>query len=385
LKPGIYLSLAIAAILVVGVVSYLEDSGPRAPSNAVLRVGYPESVDEGDVVDLYAFQLLASEGVKVTPTYYGSPPLNYEGLVAGQQDVIFDETMGSLLSGQNTTCVGGTWLGGPYLAIAGEGITKPSEMLGKTAADFGPGSILRDLNEYWFARAGIQVSTAGTSPNSVYLENSGVDLVTLNDLLTGQAQEIVLDDFIISDLSGVNDTAHHGPFHVLFTAPNTVFAHCYAVKDSWLSDPSNQLILEKFLAAAYQAQRHFISNPDQFVTFAEEQMGENSSSEVQFVSTYYPGQMVYWPYGLYNLQGNQSLQAKYNDTNQFFATAGLLANPVANESVGPFGVFNKYFELKALEMLGPYDYPKESWVTPAFESEIQSWVPPWMTGSGNST
>lgn len=373
-------------MLVIAVAFYAEFSGPSgARSGTTLTVGYPESVDEGDVIDQYAFQLLASEGVNVAPTYYGSPPLAYEGLVAGQQDVIFDETMGSLVTGQDTTCVGGTWLGGPYLAIAGDGITSPSQMLGKTAADFGPGSILRDLNEYWFARAGIPVSTAGPSPNSVYLENSGADLVTLNDLLTGNAQEIVLDDFVISDLASINDTAHHGPFHVLFTAPDSVFASCYAVRDSWLSDPANQVALEKFLAAVYQAQRYFISNPGQYVTFAEQRLGANSSSEVQFTSTYYPGHMVYWPYGLYNLQGNQSLQAKYNDTNQFFMTAGLIAAPVANDSVKPYGVFNKYFEFKALQMLGPYAYPDETWVTQAFASEVQAWVPPWMGGVGNFT
>ena len=374
-----------AAILVIAAAAYAEFSLPSSHSTQTLKVGYPESVDESYVIDRYAFQFLSSEGVDVIPTYYGSPPLGYEGLVAGQQDVVYDWTMGSLVTGQNTTCVGGTALGGPYLAIAGDGITKPSQLLGKTAADFGPGSILRDLNEYWFAKAGIPVTTAGPSPGSVYLENGGVDLVVLNDLLTGRAQEIVLDDFVISDLSSINDTAHHGPFHVMFTSPDSVFANCYAVRDSWLSDPANQLVLEKFLGAVNQAQRHFISHPDQFVTFAEEQLGANSSAEIQFTSTYYPGHMVYWPYGLYNLQGNQSLQTRYAATNQFFASTGLIAGPVANDSVKPYGVFNKYFELKALRMLVAYPYPEESWVTPAFTSDIRAWVPPWMTAVTNST
>ena len=384
-----YIPLILVVILVISIGSYallsLLAPADHGQGQVTLRVGYPEAVDESDVIDVYAFQLLAKEGVSVIPTYYGTPPLGYEGLIAGQQDVLFDETMGSLLTGQNTTCVGGTWLGGPYVGLVGDGITKPSQMLGKTAADFGPGSILRDLNEYWFTQAGIPINTAGPSPNSVYLENSGGDLTTYNDLVTGQAQEIVLDDFIISDLSAINDTAHNGPYHVLFPPLDSAYASCYAVRDNWLSNPANQLVLEKFLAAIYQAQRYFVSNPSQFVPFANQQLGNGSSAEVQFASTYYPGHMVYWPYGLFNLQGNQSLQAKYNGTNQFFITAGLLAGPVANDSVKPYGVFNKYFELKALQMLGPYQYPNESWVTPTFASDIQAWVPSWMGGMANST
>ena len=181
----------------------------------------------------------------------------------------------------------------------------------------------------------------------------------MHDLETGQAQEIVVDDFILSDLQSpsVNNTAHNGPFHVLFYSPTDFFNSCYAVRDDWLSISSNQLVLEKFLAAIYQAQRYFISNPGQFVTFAEQQLPETPASEIQFASTFYPSHLAYWAYGLYNLEGNESLQVKYNNTNNFFITAGALKTPAANDSVQPYGVFNKYFELKALQMLGPFTYP----------------------------
>ena len=133
-------------------------------TNVTLRVGYPDSLDESDVTDQYAFQLLAAQGIHVIPTYYDNPPLSYKGLLAGQQDIAYDETMGSLISGQDTTCVGGYELGGVFLAIAGDNITSPSQLLGKTAADFGPGSILRYLNDYWFSQAGIPVNTVGPEP-----------------------------------------------------------------------------------------------------------------------------------------------------------------------------------------------------------------------------
>ena len=103
-----------------------------------LRVGYPNTLDESEVSDEYAFQLLAAQGIQVIPTFYDNPSLSYKGLVSGQRDIAYDETGGSLLSGQNTTCVGGYMLEGTYLAIAGGGITSPSQMLGKTAEDFGP-------------------------------------------------------------------------------------------------------------------------------------------------------------------------------------------------------------------------------------------------------
>lgn len=383
-----YVPLFVAIILGLSVALGLLFLLPSSHASVTLKVGYPEEVDESDVTDQYAFQILASEGIQVTyTTYYQNPPLAYEALLTGQQDIIYDETMGSLVSGQNTTCVGGYQLGGIFLAMAGDGISSPSQMLGKTAADFGPGSIMRDLNDYWFARAGIPVNTLGPDPGSVYLEASNGDIQTLTDLETGKAQEIVADDFILSDLQspGINNSAHNGPFHVLFYAPSSVYTSCYAVRDKWLSNPSNQILVEKFLAAIYQAQRYFISNPKQFVTFAEQQMPETSSQEIQFASTFYPAQLAFWPYGSYNLQGNQSLQAKYNNTNEFFITAGVLKAPVANDSARPYGVFNKYFELKALQMIGPYSYPDESWLNVTFASEISEYVPSWMYATNITT
>jgi ABC-type nitrate/sulfonate/bicarbonate transport system substrate-binding protein len=376
-----YILLAIPIVLVLSAVAYSQLSVP-SHSSVTLNVGYPDEFDESDVTDQYAFQLLASQGIQVTYTTYGNPPLAYKALLAGQQEIIYDETMGSLVSGQDTTCVGGYELGGVYLAVAGDNITTPSQLLGKTAADFGPGSILRDLNYYWFSQAGIPVNTVGPNPDSVYLEAGGQNVETLHDLETGQAQEIVVDNFILSDLQSpsVNNSAHNGPFHVLFYSPTNIYSTCYAVRDDWLSNPSNQLILEKFLAAIYQAQRHFISNPNQYVSFAENQLPETSAAEIQFASTFYPAEFAYWPYGLYNLQGSQSLQTKYNNTNEFFITAGALKSFVDNDTVQPFGVFNKYFELKALQTIGPYTYPNQSWVNSNFESDLLGWVPSWMTG-----
>jgi ABC-type nitrate/sulfonate/bicarbonate transport system substrate-binding protein len=383
-----YILFAVPLILILTAGGYALISFPISHSTNTLKLGYPEEVDEADVTDQYAFQLLAAEGISVTfTTYYQNPSLAYKALLTGQQDIIYDETMGSLISGQDTTCVGGYQLGGAFLAVAGDNITSPSQLLGKTAADFGPGTIMRDLNDYWLKQAGIPINTLGPNPNSVYLEGAGPDVLTVHDLETGQAQEIVADDFILSDLGNpsINNTAHNGPFHVLFHSPTDLFSSCYAVRDDWLINPTNQLLLEKFLAAIYQAQRYFISSPNQFVTFAEQKLPETSPAEIQFASTFYPAQLAYWPYGMYNLEGNENLQLKYNNTNQFFITAGVLTSPVSNESVQPYGVFNKFFELKALTMIGQYTYPDTSWVTPVFASEIQDWVPSWMGGASNTT
>jgi len=383
-----YAPIAVAFILVVSVVSAALLTLPPALSanNATLRVGYPDSLDESDVADLYAFQILANEGIHVVPTYYDSPPLAYKALISGQQDIAYDESGGTFFSGQQTTCVGGYMLSGTFLAIAGDGITKPSQLLGKTAEDFGPGTIMRYLNYYWFKEAGIAVNTNGPSPNSVYLKNGGENIERVNDLQSGAAQEIVVDDFILADFESpsINNTAHGGPYHVLFYSPDNYFDTCYVVADGWLSSTANQALLVKFLAALYEAQRYFISNPSQFVTFAEQQLPLTPQAEIEFASTFYPGHFTYWPYGLYNLQGNQSLQAKFATTSDFFMTAGVISSPLVNDSVQPYGMINKYFELRALQTIGPYTYPNESWVTQTFSANIRSWVPAWMTGSGDS-
>jgi len=378
-----YAPILVACLLVVSIVSAAEFTLPATAGTTVtLRVGYPDSLDESDVMDLYAFQILANEGINVVPTYYDSPPLAYKALVSGQQDIAYDESGGSFFSGQQTTCVGGYMLSGTFLAIVGDGITSPSQLLGKTAEDFGPGTIMRYLNYYWFKEAGIAVNTDGPNPNSVYLKNGGENIERVNDLETGAAEEIVVDDFILADFESpsINNTAHGGPYHVLFYSPDNYFDTCYAVADGWLSSSANQGLLVKFLAALYQAQRYFISNPAQFVTFAEQQLPLTPSAEIQFASTFYPGHYTYWPYGLYNLQGNQSLEAKFSETSDFFTTAGVISTPLVNDSVQPYGMINKYFELKALEEIGPYAYPNESWVIPTFLANIQSWVPGWMTG-----
>jgi len=385
-----YAPLALSVILVLGMVSYAQMTLPvsqAGQTDVTLRVGYPNSMDESEVTDQYAYQILADEGIHVIPTFYDSPPLSYRGLIAGQQDIAYDETEGSLLSGQSTTCVGGYMLSGTYLAVAGDGITSPTQLLGKTAEDFGPGTIERYLDYYWFEQAGVPTNTVAPNPSSVFLKNGGENVETVHDLETGAAQMILVDDFILSDLQNpsINNSAYHGPFHVLFYAPHNYYDTCFAVRDDWLSSPSNQGVLVKFLAALYQAQRYFISNPSKFVTFAEQQLPETPDSEIQFASTYYPQHYAYWPYGVYNLQGDQNIYEKFNGTNSFFIIAGVLKSPIANDSVKPYGVFNKYFELQALQMLGPYSYPNESWVDQTFSVNVQSWVPSWMTGTTNNS
>jgi ABC-type nitrate/sulfonate/bicarbonate transport system substrate-binding protein len=380
-----YAPIIVACLLVVSIASAAQLTLPAAAgaNNITLRVGYPDSLDESDVMDLYAFQILANQGIQVVPTYYDSPSLAYKALISGQQDIAYDESGGSFFTGQQTTCVGGYMLSGTFLAIVGDGITSPSQLLGKTAEDFGPGTIMRYLNYYWFKEAGIAVNTDGPNPTSVYLKNGGENIVRVNDLQSGAAQEIVVDDFILADFESptINNTAHGGPYHVLFYSPDNYFDTCYVVADNWLSNTANQGLLVKFLAALYQAQRYFISNPDALVTFAEQQLPLTPPAEIEFASTFYPGHYTYWPYGLYNLQRNQSLEAKLATTSDFFMTAGVISSPLVNDSVKPYGMINGYFELKALEAIGPYTYPNESWVNSAFSANIQSWVPAWMTGS----
>ena len=380
-----YAPILVACVLVVSIVSAAELTLPAAAgtNTVTLKVGYPDSLDESDVMDLFAFQILANEGINVVPTYYDSPPLAYKALISGQQDIAYDESGGTFFSGQQTTCIGGYMLSGTFLAIAGDGITSPSQMLGKTAEDFGPGTIMRYDDYYWFKEAGIPVNTNGPSPSSVYLKNGGENIERVNDLTSGAAQMIVVDDFILADFSSpaVNNTAHGGPYHVLFYSPDDVFDTCYVVADNWLTAPANQALLVKFLSALYEAQRYYISNPGTFVTFAEQQLPLTPPAEIEFASTFYPGHYTYWPYGLYNLQGGQSLDAKFNTTSDFFMTAGVITTPLVNDSVKPYGMINKYFELQALEDIGPYAYPNESWVDAGFSANVQSWVPAWMTGS----
>ena len=384
MNPRRYAPIVVACLLVVSVASAAQLTLPAAAvaNSTTLRVGYPDSLDESDVMDLYAFQILANEGVHVVPTYYDSPPLAYKALVSGQQEIIYDESGGSFFSGQQTTCVGGYMLSGTFLAIAGGGITSPSQLLGKTAEDFGPGTIMRYLNYYWFEKAGIPVNTNGPSPDSVYLKNGGENAARVSDLQRGVAQEIVVDDFILADFESpsVNNSADGGPYHVLFYSPDNYFDTCYAAADSWLSSSASQALTIKFLAALYQAQRYCISNPEKFVTFAEQQLPVTPPNEIEFASAFYPGHYTYWPYGLYSLQGNQSLGAKFAATSEFFMTAGVISGPLVNDSVKPFGMINRYFELRALQAIGPYAYPDEPWVDPTFSANIRSWVPSWMTG-----
>lgn len=383
-----FLPLLLAMILTISIISYAQLNVPASSSAISLRLGYPDSLDESDVMDLYAVQIMKSEGINVQSTYYDAPPLAYKALVAGQQDIVYDESDGSYgLSGiySNTTCIGGYMLSGTFLAIAGDNISNPSQMIGKTSEDFGPGTTMRYLNEYWFRQLGIPTNLNGPNPTSVYLKNGGENYERVHDLETGNAQEIVVDDFILADVDSpaINNSAHGGPFHVLFYSPDNYYDTCYVARDDWLTNPANQLLAEKFLAALYEAQRWAISYPEQYVQFAIEQLPETPVSEIEFASTFYPQHFTYWPYGLYNLQGDQRLSTKFNDTSQFFIEAGVITNPIQNDSAQPFGVINKYFELRALQMIGPYTYPDQSWVNPTMSNEIRSWIPAWMGGVAN--
>ena len=78
-----YVPLALAVVLVLSMLSYaqFELSASAGRTNITLKVGYPDSLDESDVTDQYAFELLASEGIHLIPTYYGSAPLSYQGLL----------------------------------------------------------------------------------------------------------------------------------------------------------------------------------------------------------------------------------------------------------------------------------------------------------------
>jgi ABC-type nitrate/sulfonate/bicarbonate transport system substrate-binding protein len=356
--------------------------------NVSLRVGYPDSLDESDVTDMYAYtQILAPEGIHVTPTFYDAPPLSYKGLISNQEDISFDTSAQTMAlgpaQGQNTTCITSYALAGVFLSIAGQGITSPQNMTGKWVDDFGPGSSTRALDLYWYGQAGIKVSQDPTTanPNTVNFRNIGGNIARVSDLEKKNAAAIVVDDFILSDFTGsANTTANGGPFHVLFYAPNNFYDNCFAVRDSWLQSTTNGVnntkIAVMFVQAIIQAQRYFISNPSALVTFAETQLPLTAPSEIQFTSTFYPAHYTYWPFGAYNLVGPANVTGKFAQTNTYFLTVGDLTSPVSNSSVKPYGVVNAWFEYQALKNLGPYTYPvSSSWLTPAIKSYIQQVVP----------
>jgi ABC-type nitrate/sulfonate/bicarbonate transport system substrate-binding protein len=357
-------------------------------TNIPLRVGYPDSLDESDVTDMYAYsQILAPEGIHVTPTFYDAPPLSYKGLISGQQDIAFDTSAQTIALGpggnppQQTTCVTSYALAGVFLSIAGQGITSPQQMIGKASDDFGPGSSTRSLNLYWYSQAHVPVSQDAPNSSAVELRNIGGNIARVADLQSKKAGAIVVDDFILADFTGSqNTTANGGPFHVLFYAPNNFYDNCFAVEDSWLQGstngvPNTQTIV-KFIQAIIQAQRYFISNPAALVTFASGQLPLTNVSEIQFTSTFYPAHYTYWPYGAYNLKGSAALSAVFAQTNTYFQAVGILASPVSNSSVQPYGVINAYFEQQALVNLGKYTYPaSSSWMTPEFQNYVSSVVP----------
>lgn len=378
-----YAPLIVSIILILGVVSYALASVPPSsvPSSVTLRVGYPDSLDQSTVSDLWAYsQILPSEGINVIPTFYDAPPLSYKGLLAGQQDIALVSSSSQLIGvsqGEQTTIVTCYALAGTFLAIAGNGATNPSQLLGGGVDDFGPGSQTRALSLYWFAKAGIPTNTQAPAKDSVYLRASGGNVARVHDIETGVAQAIVVDDFTLTTLQdpAVNNTDHHGPFHVLFYAPNDVISVCYAVRDDWLGVAANQQLLVKWIAAITQAQREFITSPQQAYAFEQTQLPLTAPNSIKVATTFYPGHYTYWPYGSYNLQGSVSIDKLLKNTNDFQVIAGNIAAPVPNSSVKPYGIVNGAFELQALQSLGPYQYPCQSWVDQTFINNLNAWVP----------
>ncbi len=379
-----YAPLAVGVILAVAVVAYAQLSlpSPSIPSATTLRVGYPDSLDPSTVSDLMAYsQILPAEGINVVPTFYDAPSLSYKGLVAGQQDIGLISSNAEFIGvpqGAQTTVVTCYALAGTFLMVASDGITKPAQLLGKSVDDFGPGSQTRALNLYWLAQAGVKTNANGPAADSVYVRASGGNIARVHDLETGVAQGIAVDDFTLSQLRDpvTNVTSNHGPFHVLFYAPNNVVSVCYAVRDDWLGVSANQQVLVKWIAAIIQAQRNFISNPQVGVSFAASQLPLAPPGQIPYVSTFYPQHYTYWPYGIFNLQGDLTVNKLLDNTNNFLTVAGTISQPLQNSSVKPYGVFNKWFEFRALQQLGPYQYPCQSWVNAAFIANLNAWVPP---------
>jgi hypothetical protein len=383
----------IVAIILAGSLVYLASANvaslPSSANQVTLRVGYPDSLDESDISDLYAYtNILPAEGIHVIPTFYDAPPLSYKGLISGQQDIAFDTSAQTIALGpggspsEQTTCVTAYAMAGVFLTVAGQGITSPSQMIGKVAEDFGVGTSTRSLDLYDFAQAGIPVSQDAPKPGTVELVNGGGNVQRVHDLESGKAAAITVDDFILADFMSptVNNTANGGPFHVLFYAPKNYYDNCFAVRDSWLQQstggiPNTKLIVT-FIEAIIQAQRDFISNPSLMVSFAESQLPLTAPSEINFTSTFYPGHFTYWPYGAYNLIGPWNVTGMYANTQKYFIDTGIITTAVPNSTVSPYGVVNSHFEAQALAALGPYTYPgTASWVTPSFKSWIQATVP----------
>jgi len=388
-----YLPLLIGVVLAIAVVatavSYFPASTTGGKTNTLIRVGYPDSLDESDVSDLYAYNvILPSQGYTVLPTFYDAPYLSYQGLTGGQQDIALvsgSSLFSGVAAGEQSTIVTCYSLGGTFLMIAGHGITSPAQLKGYAVDDFGTGSETRALDLYWFSKAGVPTNTVGLNASSVYLRPSGPNPSRLADLEKGigNVGAIVVDDFILPDVSSpsVNNTANNGPFHVLFYSPTNVAGVCYAVQDSWLQSSAHQTALIAWIAAITQAQRDFISNPSMAISYTESQLPLTAASEIQFTSTFYPAHLTYWPYGFLNLQGNLSEQNILSASNAFYMVSGAISSPIANSSVKPFGLFNKWFEYKALQSLQtPYPYPCESWVTASFASMVNALVPSSLGG-----
>ena len=387
-----YGPLIIGILLALSVAVYSNNIAVQSNKpNTVLRVAYPDSLDESDVTNIYGYQnVLAQEGITVIPTYFDSTTLAYLALISGQADIaqVAPGVMWKgILNGGQVTCLGGDILSASFIMITGAGMTQASQLLGKTVEDAGPGTETRALDFYNFNQSGVPTNTAGPNPNSVYLKASGGNSVRVHDLEAGLTGGIYVDSFILPDISNpsVNNSAHGGPFHVLFP-PATSQIICHAlVTVSWLNNPANQKIIVQYLKALFIAERYFVSNPTQAVPYMASQLPETPQSELTFSSMYYPTHLTYSPWGIFNFQGQYSIQNLFAETNTLLVGAGQIPRPVANDSIQPWGVANKWFEYQALQQLGPYDFPctpylNSGYLTPSYISTLQQIVPSSLGG-----
>ena len=385
-----YVPLIVAIILASSVAIYATAIVPPAttPTHITLRVGYPDSLDESDVPDIWAYQhILAPEGITVIPTFYDDPALSYKSLITGQSDIAYAGNtllFDGLLLGVQATCLTSYALSSGFSIITNGGISNLHQLIGKWVEDSGPGTGTRAQILYQLATNGIPYSETGVYNASAVNFRTGVgNVARVHDLLSNATQGISVDTFIVSDFSSPseNTTANGGPFHVF---PELLIPDCIATTDAWLQKPGNYQIAVEFIAALTEAARYFISNPQFALHYEEQQLPETSPQEIQFAVNYYPTNYIYFPWGEFNLVGplvNET--ALFHTVNNYLLTTNLETGAVVNSSVHPYGVWNKYIELKALQSLPKYYFPCSlypGYVTSSFIQFVKESVPPSLGG-----
>lgn len=404
-----YVPIIVAVILAVAMVSYAVATVPSvAQSNTVtLRVGYPDSLDESDVSDTWAFtHILPNEGINVIPTYYDAPPLAYKGLISGQQDIVLVSTSSSMLGiteGEQTTCLTAYNVGSGFITISNSNITTAQQMLGKTVEAFGPGSSTYADQVYFFhILHGMKTVYSPSTPQSdaVNIKFSAGNVARVADLRSNVTQAISVDTFILPDFQGANNVS--GQYHVLMP-PTAIKAPsgCYLVMDSWLT-AHYQLAL-KFVEGLMQSIRFFDSYPtpshsDPNVLMAngqpfnaqayeESQLPLTSPTEIAFAVQYYPLNLIYSPWGEYNFGHPYSMQDLFDATNQLQIATDAYTTPVSITAT-QYGVWNSTLEQTALQALGPYTlncalYSQQALYNPSVGSFIQSILPSQYGGTEN--